>query len=60
MIYAHLYMLVFIISGQPEKVVATCATAVECNQLGIDAKAVYLAQMGKMPWEFNYRVYQIR
>lgn len=56
----HLFMLVFIINGQPERIAATCVTAVVCNQLGADASAAYQAQFHRMPADFSYRVYQVR
>jgi hypothetical protein len=52
----HIFMLILMIAGQPERAGAFCETYKQCSDLGEAAQATYLKQFHKTPDAFSYRV----
>lgn len=48
----HIFMLVIMILGQPDRADSLCATRAECESIGANERAAY----SDNPHDFSYRV----
>jgi hypothetical protein len=52
----HVFLLIFVISGRAEKVVAMCDTYQKCSDEGAALATQYENQFGKLPRDVSFRV----